>query len=170
MLTMSLLRWVRAFPIGTRRSSTEQSERVERIVREQVDTVYRTARRLGVPSAELEDIAQEVMLVVVRRIEVIDAGKERAFVAATTARVTANWRRRLRRHPEKPSDALDTLHADPERLRASPSLEPGEQHVERSRKLQFLNAALTAMTEPQRVTFILFELEELTANEIAEQL
>jgi RNA polymerase sigma-70 factor (ECF subfamily) len=170
MLTMSLLRWVRALPIGTRRSGTEQSERIERIVREQLDTVYRTARRLGVPSAELDDIAQEVMLVVVRRIGAIDAAKERAFVAAATVRVTANWRRRQRRHHEQPSDALDTLAANPAHPLSPARLEPGEQYIERTRKLQFLNAALTAMTEPQRVAFILFELEGLTANEIAEQL
>jgi RNA polymerase sigma-70 factor (ECF subfamily) len=170
MLTMSLSRWVRSLPLGARRSSTEHSERVERVVREQLDTVWRTARRLGVPNAEIDDVAQEVMLVVVRRIDAIEPTKERAFVAATTVRVTANWRRRERRHPERPSDALDALGSDPEYASSRHSLEPGEHCVERARKLQLLNAALEAMTETQRVAFILFELEELTAREIAEQL
>jgi RNA polymerase sigma-70 factor (ECF subfamily) len=170
MLTMSLSSWVRRVPLGTRRSSTERSERVDRIVREQLDTVWRTARRLGVPNAELDDVAQEVMLVVVRRIDVIEPAKERAFVAATTVRVSANWRRRQRRHPEQPSDTLDTFGSDSEHACSRHGLEPGEHCVERARKLQLLNAALDAMTEPQRVAFILFELEELTAREIAEQL
>jgi RNA polymerase sigma-70 factor, ECF subfamily len=170
MLTMFLSRWVRRLPLGAGRSSTVRSERVERIVREQLDTVWRTARRLGVPNAEIDDVAQEVMLVVVRRIDDIEPAKERAFVAATTVRVTANWRRRERRHPEKPSDVLDALGSDPEYPSSRQGLEPGEHCVERARKLQLLNAALEAMTEPQRVAFILFELEELTAREIAEQL
>jgi RNA polymerase sigma-70 factor (ECF subfamily) len=170
MLIMSLSSWVRSLPLGARRSSTEQSGRVERIVREQLDTVWRTARRLGVPNAELDDVAQEVMLVVVRRIDAIEPDKERAFVAATTVRVTANWRRRQRRHPERPSDALDALGSDPEYAVSRHGLEPGEHCVDRARKLQLLNAALEVMTEPQRVAFILFELEELTAREIAEQL
>jgi RNA polymerase sigma-70 factor, ECF subfamily len=170
MITMSLSRWLRRLPLGASRSGTEQSERVERIVREQLDTVWRTARRLGVSNAELDDVAQEVMLVVVRRIDAIETAKERAFVAATTVRVAANWRRRERRHPERPSDVLDALGSDPDYPVSRHGLEPAEQGVERARKLQFLNAALDAMTEPQRVAFILFELEELTAREIAEQL
>lgn len=42
--------------------------------------------------------------------------------------------------------------------------------MERARKLELLSAALASMTEPQREAFILFELEQLTAREIAEQL
>ena len=49
------------------------------------------------------------MLVVVRRLEAIDSNKERAFVAATTVRVTANWRRQRRRRPEEPSDQRSGL-------------------------------------------------------------
>ena len=42
--------------------------------------------------------------------------------------------------------------------------------MERARKLELLQTGLESMTEQQRETFILFELEQLTAREIAEQL
>ena len=42
--------------------------------------------------------------------------------------------------------------------------------MERARKLELLQAGLESMTEQQRETFILFELEQLTSREIAEQL
>lgn len=45
-----------------------------------------------------------------------------------------------------------------------------ERAVERARGWALLDAALSEMTESQRAAFILFELEELSAKEIAEQL
>ncbi|HEU4579583.1 MAG TPA: sigma-70 family RNA polymerase sigma factor [Polyangiaceae bacterium] len=165
---MSLLRWSLALPASECLPGADQ--RVLAIVRQHLDLVYRMARRLGVTSWELEDVTQEVLLVVVRRIEAIDPSKERAFVAATTLRVTANWRRQRRRRPEQPSDQLELLHSldTPQLPRTTHA--HGEQGVERARKLELLQGALAAMTEQQRETFILFELEQLTAREIAEQL
>ena len=167
LLSMSLLRWS-ALPASERQPEAEQ--RVAEIVRRHLDLVYRMARRLGVASRDLEDVAQEVMLVVVRRLEAIDVSKERAFVAATTVRVTANWRRQRRRRPEEPSDQLELLQAHSGSPLPGTARAQGEQSVERARKLELLSAALESMTEQQRETFILFELEELTAREIAEQL
>lgn len=168
--SMFLLRSSLAVPVSEPQPDVERTQRIVGIVRQQLDVVYRMARRLGVTSRDLEDVAQEVMLVVVRRLEAIDPGKERAFVAATTVRVTANWRRQRRRRPEEPSDQIELLHSlnGPQLPRTTPA--QGEHGVERARKLQLLHAALESMTEQQRETFILFELEQLTAREIAEQL
>jgi RNA polymerase sigma-70 factor (ECF subfamily) len=168
LLSMSFLRRSLALPASERQPDAEQ--RVVGIVRQHLDLVYRLARRLGVTSRDLEDVAQEVMLVVVRRLKAIDASKERAFIAATTVRVTANWRRQRRRRPEEPSDQLELLHALNGLQLPRTTQAQGEHSVERARKLELLSAALESMTEQQRETFILFELEQLTAREIAEQL
>jgi RNA polymerase sigma-70 factor (ECF subfamily) len=167
---MSLLRWSAALPAGERLPDAARTQRVVSIVRQHLGVVYRMARRLGVTSRDLEDVAQEVMLVVVRRLEAIDPIKERAFVAATTVRVTANWRRQRRRRPEEPSDQLELLHSRHGAQLLGTARAQGEQGVERSRKLELLQAGLESMTEQQRETFILFELEQLTSREIAEQL
>jgi RNA polymerase sigma-70 factor (ECF subfamily) len=170
LLSMSLLRWSLALPASELSPDAERTQRVVGIVRQHLDLVYRLARRLGVTSRDLEDVAQEVMLVVVRRLETIEPSKERAFVAASTVRVTANWRRQRRRRPEEPSDQLELLHSLHVAELPGTARPQGEQGVERARKLQLLQAALESMTEQQRETFILFELEQLTAREIAEQL
>jgi RNA polymerase sigma-70 factor, ECF subfamily len=170
LIYMSLLRWSVALPASQRLPDAERTQRVVGIVRQHLDLVNRMARRLGVTSRDLEDVVQEVMLVVVRRLEAIDPGKERAFVAATTVRVTANWRRQRRRRPEEPSDELELLHSIHGSQLLGTARAQGEQGVERARKLELLSAALASMTEPQREAFILFELEQLTAREIAEQL
>src|SRR3954466_13804138 len=87
----------------------EASRRVECIVRRHLDAVWRTARDLGVPDRDRDDVVQEVMLVVVRRLDDIQAERERAFVLGATARVAANWRRSRRRHPEELTESMDSV-------------------------------------------------------------
>jgi RNA polymerase sigma-70 factor (ECF subfamily) len=149
--------------------SAEHAPRVERIVNEHVDAVWRTARRLGIPTRDLDDVVQEVMLVVFRRIADIELTRERAFVLGATARVSANWRRSRRRHPEEPTDALDeVLGASPGMRRGAPA--DAELMLERNEKLMILDGALHEMNEEQRSAFVMFELEQMTANEIAREL
>ncbi|MEO8177257.1 MAG: sigma-70 family RNA polymerase sigma factor [Deltaproteobacteria bacterium] len=148
----------------------EASARVECIVRRHLDAVWRTARDLGVPPRDVDDVVQEVMLVVVRRLDDIEPERERAFVLGATARIAANWRRRRRRHPEDLTDSLDSVSGVYE-VAAGRGAFPGpEQACERSEKLELLSRALEQMPAPLRVAFTLFELEELTAKEIADQL
>src|SRR5690606_32914376 len=116
----------------------------------------------------IEDVAQEVLIVVVRREDCIEVGKERAFVASVTARVAANWKRTRRRRPEDPSDALERLAS--ERTSGAFTTADAERNLERSRQLAILTRALDAMTPAQREAFTLFDLEQLTVPEIAEQL
>lgn len=143
--------------------------RIEKIVREHLDAVWRTARRLGVRDGDLEDVAQEVLVVVLRRLEDIEVDRERAFVIAATVRVTANWRRSRRRRPEDSSDSMEKA-ADGAGVFGGREDTAQEQSVERTRKLMLLETALREMTEAQRAAFTMFELEQLTAREIAIEL
>jgi RNA polymerase sigma-70 factor, ECF subfamily len=170
VLLNSLIRhlpFVNAPPVD---AAAERSARVERIAREHLDAIWRTARRLGVPEADIDDIAQEVLVVVVRRLADIEASRERAFVVATTAGVTCNYRRSRRRRAEDLIPYADEVGPDHatalEHMRASSQ----EQRVERSQKLELLRVALSEMSEGQRVAFTMFELEQLTAREIAAEL
>jgi RNA polymerase sigma-70 factor (ECF subfamily) len=146
----------------------EGAARVRAIVHAHWDAIYHTTRRLGVAGADIEDIVQEVLVVVVRRHADIEVAKERAFVVGATVRVVANWRRRARRHPEEPSEDVGEWLASGTDL--SQSVGVGERRIERSRQIALLSRALAAMTEAQRVAFVLFELEEWTAQEVAKEL
>jgi RNA polymerase sigma-70 factor (ECF subfamily) len=130
--------------------------------------VWRTARRLGIRDEDVDDVAQEVAMVVMRREPAIQPGKERAFVVSTTVGIAANWRRsRLRRRESLPdfgvgfaTEGLLDDTREPEQVKS----------LERAQGLTLLEACMAEMTEGQRMAFILFELEELSAREIAEQL
>lgn len=144
------------------------SERVRRLVRDHLAAVWRTARDLGVAASDLDDVAQEVLIIVLRRVDDVEPGRERAFAVATVVRVAANWRRSRRRKPLSMTDDVEALHSLATQGRALPA-QP-ELALERSRKLELLRSALREMTEKDRDAFVLFELEELSAPEIAREL
>jgi RNA polymerase sigma-70 factor, ECF subfamily len=171
---MSLFRWALVLPpLAAERAAAGHSRRVRELVFRHLGAVCRTARRLGIPERDLEDLAQEVLVVVVRRLADIEPDKERAFMVGTTLRLVANHRRRRRRRPEHPSGGIDDLSVaglaaaqqTPEHARAH-----GERSVEMAQQLALLDAALAEMTEAQREAFVCAELEELTASETAVQL
>jgi RNA polymerase sigma-70 factor (ECF subfamily) len=164
---------VAASQVRAGEESVRETSRVQQIVLEQLDAIWRTARRLGVPACDVDDVAQEVALVVLRRESVIQAGKERAFVIGSTARIASNWRRSRRRQPQPLADAALGF-AEAGRAEAAPPEGTGDPaqvaSIERAQGLALLEAALQEMTPGQRVVFTLFELEEFSAREIAEQL
>jgi RNA polymerase sigma-70 factor, ECF subfamily len=153
--------------------SVRATSRVQQIVLEHLNAIWRTARRLGVPASDVDDVAQEVALVVLRRESVIQPGRERAFVIGSTARIASNWRRSRRRQPQPLVDAAagfaEVGRAELAPLEGASDLAQ-EASLERAQGLALLEAALQEMTPRQRVVFTLFELEEFSAREIAEQL
>jgi RNA polymerase sigma-70 factor (ECF subfamily) len=138
------------------------------LVVQNLDAVWRTARRLGLHEAELDDLTQEVALVAMRRSATIESGRERAFMLATAVRIAANWRRARRRRTQRRAELADDLSDGGGLEVAAPPAQ--ERALERAHGWALLDAALSEMTEGQRAAFILFELEELSAKEIAEEL
>ena len=66
------------------------------------------------------------------------------------------------------TDDLEALHSLATQDGATPA--EAELALERSRKLELLRRALDEMNEKDRAAFVLFELEELSAPEIAREL
>lgn len=127
------------------------------------DTVYFALRRVGVPTADLEDCTQEVFIIASNKLHVIIPGRERAFLLGVALRVAAHARRRLRRFP---------LFSDDENAYAAwadPSLRPDEE-MDLRRRRAMVDQVLKKMPEDLRNVFILFEIEELTMLEIASAL
>jgi RNA polymerase sigma-70 factor, ECF subfamily len=142
------------------------SERVfshfEALYRQNFAFAWRSLRRLGVPERDLGDAAQEVFLVVHRKIQQLDVQQSVAgYVYAVCLRVASDRRRsavqrheRLEEHSEPPERAEQALAADAE-----------AQQLSERRAL--LEAALDGMSLEQRAVFTLFELEGRTGEEVA---
>ena len=139
----------------------DADERLRACVRAHLATVWRVLRRNGVPTADADDAAQKVFLVLSRKAQAVQPGRELPFLLRTAVLVASEARRALRRHREV-SDPLVDAHAS-----TKPS--PERELLERE-KLSQLDAILGEMEEPLRVAFVLYELEEMTMAAIAEAL
>ncbi len=123
-----------------------------------VDFVWRSLRRLGVPEPDVADSAQEVFLVAFRRMDQFE-GRARwtTWLYRICFRVASERRRRAHVRREIPCEqaALELL---------LPPTRDGHAGLE------VLDALLDAMDLEQRAVFTLFELEGFTGPEIAELL
>jgi RNA polymerase sigma-70 factor (ECF subfamily) len=142
---------------------TVDEARLRGMIDEYFDAVYYALRRVGVPTADLEDCTQEVFIVASDKLHVIIPGRERAFLLGVALRVAAHARRRLRRFPMLWDD--ENAYSAWE----DPSLRPDEE-IELRRQRRVVDQVLKKMPEDLRNVFILFEIEELTMLEIASAL
>ena len=133
------------------------------IYAEHAQTVARWAARLGGPAADVEDVTQEVFLVVDRRLpEFRGDSRLTTWLFGITAKVAANERRRRR---------LRELwfRFAPGLVERAPAATDGalEQLEMRERRALF-HRVLDSLGERHRRVLVLFELEELSVDEIAE--
>lgn len=120
--------------------------------------LWRATLALGVPAADAEDLCQEVMLVVHRRLRDFDGQSLRAWLYGICLRVASDYRRSARVRREKATAELPERVFDP--------TQPDE--VDARRAEAKLRRALDALDDDKRAVFVLFEIEQLTLREISE--
>jgi RNA polymerase sigma-70 factor (ECF subfamily) len=142
--------------------SPEPAALYARIYRAQFAFVWRSLRRLGVAERELADGAQEVFLVVFRKLPELDTeSRITTWLYAICLRVASDWRRRAHRRYERlGEDVAEPGSTTTESTESSASVE----------LRALLERALEAMPLDQRAVFIAFELEGMTGDQIAEAL
>lgn len=130
------------------------------VYREHFGFVWRILRRLGVPAHALEDAAQDVFLVLHRKRAGL--GPEvslRSWLFGTARRVAADLRRGEHRR-ERRHLALAEAMGDERR----------ERPIEQAEAAEFVRRFLDGLDADRRMTFVLADLEGMTAPEIAEAL
>lgn len=138
------------------------AQRLRDQIRDNYEFLWRSLRRLGVTGPSVEDAAQLVLMVFVRRIEDVHPGAERTFLFSTAIRVASDFRKKQARSREV---------SDSEALEGYPSRWPSaERLIDEGRARELLDVVLAEMPIDLRVVFVLFELEELTMAKIAEML
>ena len=133
----------------------------EALYARQFNVVWRNLRRWGVPNALIEDAAQDVFVVVHRRLAELRPGASRtAWLFGIALRVARDYRRRRQRKPAVNTD-VDT-HTSTERGPLERAL-----HAEAARVLERF---LSSLDQDKRRVFVLAELEEMSAPEIGQAL
>ncbi|MEI9942132.1 MAG: RNA polymerase sigma factor [Pseudomonadota bacterium] len=123
---------------------------------------WRALRRLGVSERDLNDAAQDVFLVVYRKLSEFDFERPiTTWIYAICLRVASERRRSaVVRHEQLSEDA-----ESPEKPEQSLAAEAEREELTERRAL--LEAALDEMSLEQRAVFTLFELEGRTGEEVA---
>jgi glucose/mannose transport system substrate-binding protein len=117
--------------------------------------------RLGVPSAEVDDALQEVLIVAARKLPEMRSGSERAFLFATALRVARNARRGSSRR----DNLVASLHDV-----ASPAAPNAEDLAGEMQGRALLDDVLDRMPDEALLVFVLAELEELSVSAAAQRL
>ena len=149
--------------LGKSKNRVDETPGFRAIYEEHYRTVWRTLRRLRVAESEIVDATQDVFVVVHRRLDEFEGRSQlRTWIIGICRRVASDYRRRPRAQREVITGASEI-----ERLVDTKSAAAvGEQ----TQRAELARALLDRLPEEQREVFILFELEQLSGEEIAAEL
>jgi RNA polymerase sigma-70 factor (ECF subfamily) len=123
--------------------------------------VWLSLQRLGIHLSDLDDVAQDVFMIVHRRLDTFDRrSRITTWLFGICMRVAANYRRRRRWTHEIPSGGTEDER--PGLLAAADDI------LMRREEREIAERALDRLDVAKRATFVMFELESLSCNEIAE--
>jgi RNA polymerase sigma-70 factor (ECF subfamily) len=136
-----------------------QRERFHALYRAHFDFVFRNLRRLGVAPAAADDALQEVFMVALRQLDSYEERSHaKAWLFAIALRVARNHHRSARRrgvHVVPPLHGLQAQQPDP------------FDQASRAQAGRMLHAFLDTLDDDKRAVFVMAELEQMTAPQIA---
>lgn len=119
--------------------------------------VWRSVRRLGVRASSLDDAVQDVFLVAHRKLHAFDGrASHKGWLFAIALRVAAEHRRSDNRLKLDNEASLSTTHL--------------EKTLELRQRVDLLDRVLESLNDDQRAVFVMAEIEQFSAPEIAEAL
>ena len=164
MVSASRLSWVDEPNEAESAAERRQTPTFDEVYQRYLDFIWRSVRRLGVDEGAVDDVVQLVFMVVHRRLpEFSHASSVRTWVFGIMLRVVREHRRSLRRkslHGTGPQTDPETLADDRER--------GPDESTARAEAARLLQRWLDQLDDEKREVFVLAELEQMTAKEIAE--
>ncbi len=132
------------------------------LYRTYLDFVWSMTRYLGVQQSELDDIVQEIFVVIHRRLHTIKQPESlRSWIYSIVRRAVSGYHRTKRTRlietgtTRVEPDALQCEWCTPQRI------------AEQSEQMRLLLTLLEKLDAPKREVFVLAELEDMTAPEVA---
>ncbi len=132
------------------------SNRLHTIVHENLAFLWKYVRGLGACSAEADDVVQESLLVLTKKLSSVEVGKERSFLIGCATRIArARWRK-----GQRYTELTQEL--------ASTSCPAQAQLASQGRDL--LRSFVSSLSEKHQHVFVLFEIQAFSVPEIATML
>jgi RNA polymerase sigma-70 factor (ECF subfamily) len=136
-----------------------ESRDFDSIYQAHFDFVWRSLQALGVPPAAAEDAAQDTFVVVHRRMgDLLPSASVKAWLFAIAVRVAHDYRRTARRRGASPLEDADR--------EVSTAVGPFERTA-KAQAVQLVERFLTQLDADKRAVFVMSEVQEMTAPEIA---
>jgi RNA polymerase sigma-70 factor (ECF subfamily) len=145
--------------VGLDASSSDAVREFTVVYEAHFDFVWRSLRRLGVPHATLDDAVQEVFIVVHRRLAEFE---HRSTLKTWLFGIAVHVAQKAARDPRRQS--LEDLPEPPVQA-TSP-----QDEASRREAIRLLYAILDELDSEKRAVFVMCELEQMTAPEMAEAL
>jgi RNA polymerase sigma-70 factor (ECF subfamily) len=131
---------------------------VRGIFEAEYDYVYNSLLRLGVREADVEDLVQETLLAVHRRLDTYDRSRPlRPWLFGVAFRVASEFRRRARTRREVPKDAIEGIDDGPD----------PEGQASRAEERELVLRALDLMDFDRRAVFVMCDIDEESAPDVA---
>jgi RNA polymerase sigma-70 factor (ECF subfamily) len=138
----------------------------EEVYDENVDFVWRVVARLGVRPSSVEDVAQDVFVVVHRKLAEFEGlSSIRTWLFQIARRAVHDHRRTVRRREPPPDHGEEPVDVDG--LPTSNDTAP-DMSAERAEAVRLLHAILDDLDDEKREVFVMVELEQLPAPQVAE--
>jgi RNA polymerase sigma-70 factor (ECF subfamily) len=128
---------------------------------------WRTARRLGAPEANVDDVVQEIFVVVYQQLPKFEGRSSiKTWLFGIVRNVVRAHRRMLQsKHPHSLWPGLGT---DPDSLSEGWHAQPGG--AAQADAVRLVDRLLDALDDDRREVFVLAELEQMNSPEIARSL
>jgi len=121
---------------------------------------WRALRRLGVREADLMDMTQNVFVVVHRKLSGFEGRSDlTTWLFGICRRVAIDYRRSARIRREVPADARQ--------IASLSGPEPASDATDKAHLAALAESLLDRLPEKLRVVFVLFELDEMSGDDIA---
>jgi RNA polymerase sigma-70 factor (ECF subfamily) len=157
----SIVRWFPPASPAAGSAGEARALNVAAVHAEYADFVWKSLQRLGVGAADREDLLQEVFIIVHRRLHTFRQEELISpWLFGICRNVASAHRRRAYMRRETPCESLPEVDAE----HAGRSPEEAARIGEAQRALA---AILDGIDLDRRVVFVMFEIEEMSLNEIA---
>ena len=141
--------------------NTTQALSFDAVVAEHGPYVWRVLRRLGVRSADIEDVWQETFIVVHRKLGGFEGRSQlRTWLSAIAVRVASDYRSRAYRRREQATDEVPDAGAQASQQ---------DDLMDQERRA-LLDRLMAELKPEQREVVVLYEFAELPMQEVAEAL
>jgi RNA polymerase sigma-70 factor (ECF subfamily) len=134
------------------------------LAEQNIDFVFRCLRRSGLDEATADDAVQQVFVIVSGKLASIEPGKEKAFLYGTARNVAAQARRVHARRAEVEYVEPTELEDDTMAPMGGATL---DELLDQRRARELLDEVLVSLPDLLRDVFVLSEVEELSAPEVA---